>query len=168
MITLAKKQDINAIMVCYKATIERMHELNIFQWDNEYPSRDLILNDIENGEFYVFKEGEEILGCVCLNQDEHPTYAHVNWTFNGPVLVVHRLAINPKSQGKGVAKSMMKFAEELCLINHYNGIRLDTFIENPLAINLYLKIGYNQLSQVSFKNRTYFCFDKHVKGNYDG
>ena len=162
MIKPAIKQDIDAIMDCYKHTIKRMHELSIFQWDESYPTRDLIENDIERGEFYVLKENNTILGCVCLNQDEHPTYASVEWNFEQPVLVVHRLAVNPNTQGKGVAKRIMQYAEDLCVKKQYNGIRLDTFVENPLAIGLYLKLGYNQLSQVSFKNRTYYCFDKPV------
>lgn len=162
MITKASKHDIHGIMRCYKATIARMHELNIFQWDESYPTVELIENDIEQQEFYILKENEEVLGCVCLNQEEHPTYATVNWTFEQPVLVVHRLAINPNAQGKGVARQFMAFAEELCIEKNYKGIRLDTFVENPLAIGLYLKLGYNQLSQVSFKNRTYYCFDKPV------
>ena len=158
MITQATLKDLPAIMQCYKATIRKMHELNIFQWDESYPTPDLIENDIKNQEFYVLKEEDNVLGCICLNQDEHPTYTSVNWTFNQPVLVVHRLAIHPDAQGKGVARKFMQFAEDLCVKHNYNGIRLDTFIENPLAIGLYLKLGYNQLSQVSFKNRTYYCF----------
>lgn len=162
MIVKAVNNDLSSIMDCYKATIKRMHDLNIFQWDDTYPTTDLIENDIKNGEYYVFKDGDEVLGGVCLNQDEHPTYSTINWTFEGPVLVVHRLAIHPNAQGKGVAKQMMQFAEDLCVEHNYTGIRLDTFVENPLAIGLYLKLGYNQLGKVGFKNRTYFCFDKPV------
>ncbi len=167
MITKASIQDLPAIMDCYKATIGRMHELNIFQWDENYPTPDLIKNDIKSETFYILKENGNVLGCICLNQEEDPTYSTINWTFNQPVLVVHRLAINPNTQGKGVAKQFMKFAENLCVKQNYNGIRLDTFVENPLAIGLYLKLGYNQLGLVSFKNRTYYCFDKLVLNTHD-
>ena len=162
MIVQATIEDLKQIMDCYKATIKRMHQLKIFQWDETYPNQELIINDIGKKEFYVLKEDHKILGCVCLNQDEHPTYSSIDWTFSGPVLVVHRLAIHPDTQGKGIAKRLMKFAEDLCLKRNYNGIRLDTFVENPLAIGLYLKLGYNQLGLVEFKNRTYYCFDKKV------
>lgn len=154
--------DLLPIMVCYKATIKKMHELNVFQWDESYPTTNLIEGDIHNETYYICKEGNEILGGVCLNQEEHSSYSTIDWTFNGPVLVVHRLAISPHAQGKGVAKQMMQFAEELCVKNKLKGIRLDTFIENPQAIGLYLKLGYNKLGKVSFNNRTYYCFDKMV------
>lgn len=162
MIVKATQNDINSIMDCYKATIQRMHDLKIFQWDNSYPTIDLIENDIKHNNYYIYKDNGEILGGVCLNQDQHPTYSNIQWSFNEPVIVVHRLAINPSAQGKGIAKKMMKFVEELCITNAYKGIRLDTFVDNKLAIGLYLKLGYKQLDRVHFKNRTYYCFDKEV------
>lgn len=162
MIVKATQADILPIMECYKATIKKMHELQVFQWDESYPTRNLIENDINNETYYIVKDGNEILGGVCLNQEEHPTYSTINWTFEGPVLVVHRLAINPLAQGRGIAKQLMQFAENLCVKNKMNGIRLDTFIENPQAIGLYLKLKYNKLGKVGFKNKIYYCFDKKI------
>lgn len=149
-------------MHCYRDTIKQMHVLNIFQWDNSYPNKNLILEDIKNGEFYIYKEQNEVAACICVNTEQHPTYKSITWTFTGKVLVVHRLAINPKYQGKGLAIKMMKFVENEVSKKNYDGIRLDTFIENSIAINLYNKLGYNQLEKVHFKNRSYFCFDKKI------
>lgn len=163
MIQKAKTKHLDSIMACYKATIQQMHKLNIFQWDDSYPTLSIIEEDIKKEDFFVYVEDNEVLACICINTEQHPTYSDVKWTFDGDVLVVHRLAIHPKSQGKGLAKQMMQFVENQVQILNYDGIRLDTFIENPLAINLYNKIGYNQLETVSFKNRTYHCFDKKIK-----
>lgn len=163
MIKLADLVDLENIMECYSKSIAKMHELNIFQWDDNYPNKTQIEEDIKRGQFYVYKtDNDQIQGVICLNTDEHPTYKTIKWSFEGKALVVHRLAINPDFQGKGIAKLLMQFTENKAKEFGYNGVRLDTFVENKIAINFYLKLGYAQLETVSFKNRIYYCFDKEL------
>ena len=145
-----------------KRRLRKCTKLKIFQWDEKYPTEDLILEDIKKGELYIEKENEEIMMVACINENQHPTYQNIKWSFEGRVLSIHRLAVNPNFQNRGLAKKMMQFLEQMCLKKNYSGIRLDTFVGNKIAIDFYVKLGYNQLKTVQFKNRTYFCFDKKV------
>lgn len=161
-IVLAKNADLDGIMTCYSKCIAKMHRQNIFQWDEDYPNREIIKKDIELSQLFIVKELDEVLAVVCLNDEQHPTYKSIKWSFGSNALVVHRLAVNPDTQGKGLAKKLMIFSEKKALELGYEGIRLDTFVENEIAIDFYLKLGYKKLDLVSFKNRTYFCFDKKI------
>ena len=43
----------------------------------------------------------------------------------------------------------MKFAENLVIEKNLKSIRLDTYSNNPQAINFYKKLGYKQLGTIN-------------------
>lgn len=70
MIEKGKIEDIEKYMLIYKKARKFMvYTGNKEQWINGYPSKDIILTDIKNGNFYVLKDDKNILAifdCVYL------------------------------------------------------------------------------------------------------
>ncbi len=136
---------------------------NIFQWTDSYPNHDIIINDINNNDLYELSEEEKLLGVICLNVSQDPAYKTIDWhDRNGKVLIIHRLAINPLFQNKGLAKELMNFAENFAVINNFTSIRLDAFSGNKKALKLYEGRGYMNRGEVNFHGRDlpFFCFEK--------
>ena len=58
----------------------------------------------------------------------------------------------------------MIYCEEVVMKKNLKSIRLDTYSENPLAINFYKRLGYNFLGKIDLKpgKSKYYCFEKII------
>jgi len=100
-------------------------------------------------------------GIVVLNEHQDMEYGAVDWAYReGAIAVVHRLMVDPKSQGRGVASRMMDFIEVEGVRRGYRAIRLDAFPKNPRATGLYTKRGYRLAGTVTFRKGVFWCFEK--------
>ena len=92
------------------------------------------------------------------------TVLHFYW--HGEIkknIYVHRLAVDPKYQGKGYGIKLMDFIEENALKKGYKSIRLDTFSKNKRNINFYKKRGYLKIEDIYFPNQSiypFYCLEK--------
>ena len=112
-IELAEITDLDRIMKIIEACATDLISKKIFQWSKKYPNREVFKDDIKNNELYVFKHKSEIIGCVVLCSTKDVEYKDVKWlTEDSKNLYIHRLAVDPKFQKKGVGKSLMDFSEE--------------------------------------------------------
>lgn len=86
-------------------------------------------------------------------------YVPVNWlTKNENNIYIHRLAVHPKSQGKGYAQQLMGFAEDYAIENSYSSIRLDTFSQNKRNQKFYELRGYKRLGDIYFLKQSKYPF----------
>ena len=60
-IRIAKIEDINIIISLIKDCIEHMNKQNIYQWDEFYPSYNLIQQDIQNKSLYLIGNSNIII-----------------------------------------------------------------------------------------------------------
>ena len=150
--------------LCKECSLNMTNKL-INQWDEIYPNKEIFLHDIQNNSLYiaVTDDGEEIMGCIVLNEYQDPEYNEVKWNYTeGKIAVIHRLMIHPKHEGKGIAQDLVKFIEELAIIKQYAAIRLDVFINNSRAVNFYNKLGYQIAGKVNFRKGEFFCCEKAI------
>jgi ribosomal protein S18 acetylase RimI-like enzyme len=155
----AKTRDLNGIMNLVQSCVSDMEAREIHQWDEIYPDEGTIKNDIRKQQLYLLEDDGCLCGIIALNEVQEPEYKNVNWKFPGKTLVVHRLAIEPSYQRKGLAKMLMQFAEKRAKEGHYENIRLDAFIHNPASVALYERLGYRMAGTVTFRKGDFFCFE---------
>jgi GNAT superfamily N-acetyltransferase len=163
IIRKAKKEDLDPIMETYASCVKGMIELGIDQWDEKYPNRSIIKNDISEQNYYVGIIDNEIIAGIKIDQNQDPTYQSIEWKDqSNNFMVVHRLCSKKSVWNKGVGKKMMEYAESLAKQSHFNSIRLDTYINNPKAMRFYENIGYKKLGSINLKpdKDIYYCFEK--------
>lgn len=161
MIRKGKLEDINEIMNIFREAIVDMEAEGIYQWDNIYPNEEVIANDIKEGTLYVYEEENLVKGLIVLSEHEDEEYKALEWQFNsGKHLVIHRLCVNPKYKGKGIAKQLIEFAEKLGRENQYEAIRLDAFTPNKRACRMYENAGYIKVGTVTFRKGEFICYEK--------
>ena len=154
------------IFKIFKECKEKMENENIFQWTESYPNMEIVIQDIDNKELYELSSETEILGVVCLNVYQDPEYGNIDWLDKtGNALIIHRLAINPVFQNKGLAKILMTFAEEYALNAGFKSIRLDAYSGNEKALRIYECLNYKKRGEVNFLGRKlpFFCYEKILK-----
>lgn len=165
-IVLAGTTDLDRIMIMIKACAADLISKNIFQWSEKYPSRNIFKDDVERNVLYVFKDKSYIIGCVALCSNKDLEYKDVKWlTEDNKNLYVHRLAVDPKFQKKGVGKSLMDFAENYAKAKDFKSIRLDTFSQNKRNNKFYKSRNYVQLDDVFFPTQSKFpfhCYEKII------
>jgi GNAT superfamily N-acetyltransferase len=158
----ARKEDIDSIWAVYAEGIRAMKSAGIDQWDEIYPTRKDIARDIADGSMYVLEKGGRILSAVTLDTAAAPEYIDGHWQYDLPYYVVHRLCVHPESQGKGIAAYTMRLAEERAKGQGLGALRLDAFAQNPAALRLYEKLGYQNVGSVRFRKGRYFLFEKSI------
>ena len=167
MIRLAYFSDLNSIKKLTEACAKDMISKKIFQWNEHYPSREVLEKDIKNKELYVTEINNSVVGCVMFSKLKDEVYNKIEWlTQDQNNLYIHRLAVDPINQKKGFARSMMNFAEEQAAKMNCVSIRLDTFSKNPRNSKFYKSRDYVQLGDVYFLKQSEFpfhCFEKIIK-----
>lgn len=159
MITLAKPSQIEQLLALTKACAEKMIADGIFQWNESYPNFEAFQGDMERGELYVFISEGIILGCIVISTKMDKEYETVNWlSKTSDHYYIHRLAVHPDYQGKGIAQNLMDFAEDLGVQNKKASIRLDTFSKNVRNQKFYEVRGYKRLGNIYFPGQSEFPF----------
>lgn len=157
-ITKVSPGELDSVMALVSDAIRNMEDNGIHQWDEVYPDRTVFEKDIEFEELYCLKLETVITGIVTLNDEQSAEYGSIQWSDTRNPLVIHRLCIMPGSQGKGLAKILVRFAENFAREHNYSSIRLDAFTGNPKALRLYNSLQYQQKGIVKFRKGAFFCY----------
>ena len=160
-IRLATTDDCPDIFQLFQDCAKAMIAEGIFQWDEHYPRMNDLTRNIDKGEVWVYLINRVIAGTITLNLEERPEYKAINWS-DSTFRVVHRLAVHPKFQRMGIAKSLMNFVEEHCLNNGVESIRLDTYTKNNGNMTFYNNLNYDKIGFVYFRSidAPFACYEK--------
>ena len=103
MIRAGNISDIDSILNVTKSCALYMIDNEIYQWNETYPDRKSFLDDVKNKELYVYCEKDKVVACISLCNKMDKVYEKVVWnTENRNNLYIHRLAVHPDFQKKGV------------------------------------------------------------------
>lgn len=165
-IELADEGTIPRVMEIFSRCIYSMREQGIYQWDEIYPDLESVVEDARSQSLFVARQDERCVGSVCLNRNAPEQYRSVSWSYPSmSALVVHRLCVDPQWQRQGVARQLMDFAEQFAQLEGYAIIRLDAYLGNPTAIQLYERRGYQRMGEVHFPRRPlpFACFELRIE-----
>jgi len=164
MISKASILDLKQIQLLTKSCAKHMIANGIFQWNENYPSKEVLQKDIELQQIWKLVLNKTIVGIIVLTEIEDKEYLNVKWlTKNVNNIYVHRLAVLPAYQAKGYAQKLMDFAENYASNNKYNSIRLDTFSQNKRNQLFYEKRNYTKLENIYIPNQSkhpFYCYEK--------
>lgn len=126
-IELATVQDLQIILEIFSFARAEMKKMgNTSQWQDNYPSQEVLLNDINNQNCFICREQNSILGTFACIRGVDSTYLKIvqgNWINEDPYITIHRIASN--RQIKGLGRRIIQW----CFQQHPN-IRIDTHTDN--------------------------------------
>ena len=133
---LAEEKELNVIIKTYKDVIKA----NFTTWDENYPSKELVQEDIEKKTLYVLKNKDEIVAISFLGPNENE---NEKWEYKlqNP-LGIARICVAPKYQGQGFGKLMLKHLIKLAKEKRADGLHFHVAILNKVAIKMYLSCGF--------------------------
>ena len=138
-------QDMDRIMEIIAMAVEYMHSHGIAQWCDGYPQREQFLSDIARGESYVCILDGEIAGTAALSLREEPNYLKIYngcWLTSARYGVIHRIAVDDRRKGCGIAKAFVDYIEKMCINAGISAVRVDTHEDNRSMRRFLEKQGY--------------------------
>lgn len=156
-------KDLQEIFKLTQACSLDMQSQGIQQWDDTYPTIKLLEQDINSAAMFSLFESDELLGVIVMDDTQSSQYESIEWKLlKEPILVVHRLAVAPQHQGKGLGLQLMQYAEEMGKSSGYQSIRLDAYKDNPKLQQFYLARGYIAAGEIDLEYTTgpFVCFEK--------
>lgn len=123
---LKDKQGIKEIASLLK--IENMSD-NDFVWDKD----NFIEKQINNGEYFVAKENDKIVGIMSFRQRQN-------------IMYIETMAIIEEFQSKGIGTQFIDFAKKYTQDNNLNTLRAYTFYQYNTK-EFYLKKGFTLLDK---------------------
>lgn len=134
-----------------------------------YPTLPIAQAGKASDSLYIAILSGRVAGSCILNHSQAAQYDLVDWKQeeDNP-LIVHTMAIHPDFLRKGIAKSLLKFAEALAIESGSHSLRLDTSTKNTSAIALYEKCGYEKRGIIDLGLdrsgiREWYVFEKAIK-----
>ena len=147
--------------------LDLQKRFNLGYWVPPYPLRRMI-KDIENMNIYAVKSDGELVGIFTIETTiplGYLKYGDIKW--QNPYLAafyIHRLAVKPLFQEKGIGSWCLQEIEKLAINQNYFAVRLDAVKRNSKLVSFYQKNGYQQVGEIIFqttdKYEDAFVFEK--------
>ncbi|MDB5150656.1 MAG: family N-acetyltransferase [Mucilaginibacter sp.] len=169
MITrLATLNDIPQILALVAGVIPIMKAAGNFQWDHDYPNKQVFTEDINLSLLWVAEITGAIAGVAAITTYQDAEYAQAGLNINETAVVTHRLAVNINYQGRGVAAALLKQAEQEAISRRIDILRIDTNMANRATQKLFPKMGYVLAGEISLAIRPglrFLCYEKRLNNN---
>lgn len=147
-IRLATPKDIPDMRKIFDIARAFQLERGIIQWAEGYPSKELILEDIElNAAYVAMNKEDELVGVISVFTEPDPTYFEIEgqWLNEDSYATVHRIASNGKE--KGLGQELLKWVQE-----DYSNIRIDTHTDNQPMKHILTKLGFKYTGVIYLAN----------------
>lgn len=144
----ATKEDIPEMRKVLNHGREIQLAAGVIQWAEGYPSKELMLEDIDREAAYVcLSDAGEMVGVASVFTEPDPTYFEIEgeWLNDAPYATIHRIATNEKI--KGVGQFMIQWVQE----NHGN-VRIDTHADNKAMKYVLQKLGFEYTGVIYIEN----------------
>ncbi|MBQ0079576.1 MAG: N-acetyltransferase [Eubacterium sp.] len=139
LVRRAKSVDLPNILTIYESARAYMIETgNPTQWAGGYPAKELLEDDIEKEQLYVFEEGGQIHGAFAFIIGDDPTYQVIEngtWLNDDEYGTIHRIASDGKCMG--VLETCVNFCAE-----RIDNLRIDTHHDNKVMQEAVKRQGF--------------------------
>jgi GNAT superfamily N-acetyltransferase len=163
----AQLSDLAAIMRLIGAAVDAMLAAGKHQWDHSYPATEHILNDIAAHIAYVMEDGEGIMAYCAVDFRGEPAYPDIvegEWLtpVDEPYVVVHRLAVDPALQGRGIGARTFRAVEQLAAAEGVGSFKIDTNYDNAVMLHLMEKLGFEYCGKIQYERGERMAFEKLI------
>jgi ribosomal protein S18 acetylase RimI-like enzyme len=169
LIRLATHSDIESILSIVRSAQLSLKELGIDQWQDGYPSKGVIVEDITQGVGYVIcSDAGAVVGyeaIVLTGEEAYNQIADETWNTPDSYVVVHRLCVSGDCRRCGVAQELMAYAAKYAVANGVNAFRIDTHKGNVRMLSLLRKLGFKYVGVVRYDSGEREAFDMNLNNN---
>lgn len=150
--------DIDEIVPILEEARRTIASLGINQWQDGYPNREVIEEDVRLNRSYVLVKDGRVIGTFALIPDGESLYDVIengHWTTgdgNRNYNTVHRVAIAVSSRGSGASTAMIRFVSDLTRMAGKTSVRIDTHEGNRVMRRMLEKHGFVHCGTIYLAN----------------
>ena len=158
-IELATKEDAAAIYALYRSLLREPYST----WDEDYPSREIVDEDLLYNDVLVLRLPEGGIGAAIVVEKGEEFEADVPWYPD----VTHwcalgRLGVAHGMQGRGVARRMLSEAMAHARAEGYEAVRFLVGAHNVPALRSYATLGFEVCGHTCMWDEDWLCYEKRL------
>ena len=168
MIRKATIEDIAEIMSIVADAQLSLRELGIDQWQDDYPSEEVIKDDISSQVGYVYCTDNKVIGyavIVFTGEDAYSQIPDIAWNTTNDYVVVHRLCVRRGYTKLGVAMALMDYASQMAIDRGYTGFRIDTHRGNIRMLAMLEKRGFKYVGIIYYDSGERLAYDLKLRSS---
>lgn len=125
----------------------------IDQWQDGYPSEDILAEDIREGRMYVYDDDGSVASITVMISEPEPVYDTLEgaWQTDGPYLTVHRMAVDDAHRHSGLAAKIIEHAVDTAKKLGLSAVRGDTHRGNMVMRRFLEKNGFHECGLVTYE-----------------
>lgn len=155
MLRTTKEYELERVMKIIEDGREFLKEQGVNQWQHGSPSRDVIINDINEGISYVYEKSGELVATAMLttldeDYENYPTF----WSENSSYLAIHRLATSKQFRNQGIAREFLEAIYLFAKSQNIKYLRIDTHLDNKIMRKFLSGFGFKEIGiiKLTIKN----------------
>ena len=151
------ESDVKLLMPIFDEARGTIAALGIDQWQNGYPSEEVVSADIEKDQSYLCEIDGKICGTFAMIDDGEPTYDKIydgEWLTGDSqdYIAIHRVAISVTSRGSGLSGKIIGYATEFAKEKGRKSLRIDTHRGNVVMRRMLEKNGFTFCGIIYLEN----------------
>jgi ribosomal protein S18 acetylase RimI-like enzyme len=160
---MALGNDFDEICLLFERAIELLQADHIDKWDDSYPDRQILWDDIAKSQMFALTFEGRIAASVVLNEEPNDGYDNADWMDReGRPAVIHRLCVHPDFQNRGIGRLILSEAENYLADSGITSIRLDAFCENKKSLFMYERMGYSLRGRAVYRKGNFNLYERCI------
>ena len=154
MIRRTELADIASVMEVIADAQRRLRDSGVDQWQDGYPTAEIIAADVAQVESYVYTIDNKIVATAVISFAGEITYTEIDgkWMDDSPYVVIHRLAVRAGYERQCLAVKMFDFAHTLAAERGITSARVDTHRDNSSMQSLLAGQGYKLCGEITLQS----------------
>ena len=155
MLRKTKKDELEFVMMIIEEGREFLKEQGVNQRQHGSPSRDMIINDINEGISYIYEKSGKLVDTAMLttfdgDYENYPTL----WSENSSYLAIHRLATAKLFRNQGITREFMEAIHLFSKSQNIKFLRIDTHFYNKIMRKFLSNFGFEErgIIKLTMKN----------------
>lgn len=140
--------DTGSLLALFDEARKTIARLGIDQWQNGYPSLEVVSEDISLERSYAVNIDSQLCGTFVLIDNGEPTYDKIyegDWKTGNEsqdYVAIHRVAVSVAVRGKGISTAIISYAESHARALGRTALRIDTHKGNIVMRRMLEKHGF--------------------------
>ncbi len=151
-------EDADALLELFDEARGTIAKLGINQWQNGYPSREVVDEDLAKGRSFIFDVDGAVRGTFVLIENGEPLYDRIydgHWKTGDDsknYVAIHRVAVSVCMRGQGVSTAIIDYASARARALGRGALRIDTHEGNVVMRRMLEKHGFEYCGIIYLEN----------------
>lgn len=161
----AAAADLARIMEIIRQAQAQMRASGSDQWQDGYPARQDIADDLALGQGYVLHDpqrGTVAYGAMVFTGERAYERIEGRWLTREAYVVVHRLAVAAEAQRHGIGEEFLRRVHLAARERGIRSLRIDTAVDNRRMLRLLDRTGFSYCGRIRYASGERLAFERRT------